>query len=176
MLKIPGSWPHRRAKFEWTCPACQAVNSDPHGLCAVCAARIDPEYIQRQIAASSGTIESEYGSLPGRPRLLGAAIGLMIVGILLEVVMAVARGVSGTDWVGIVASGLVTVWFINAFLSGIDWARKLYLLMSIGGFMFGMLMSPSTTPLTLIDPVRVTGVVVTVIFLLPSVSDWFRRS
>jgi hypothetical protein len=143
------------------------VNSDPSGLCRGCGARIDREFIERQLSPASDVVLE-------RPRLVLVAVGLLVSGMVLHVVAAIAGGSSLAAWVYTIPSLMVTSWFVSAFLDGNYWARNFYLALTLGGFLFGVLTWPSAAPFMLRDPLQLMGLVVAAILIFPSVSDWFR--
>jgi len=160
--------------LSWECPACRAVNSDPSGLCAGCGARIDPDYIRRQVLAAGGLTESMTGILPARPQVLLVAIALMGIRFLIDTIMTLVNNFSATAVVSIVADGMLTSWFINAFIDGVDWARTFYLL-AFFLIPVSVLVYPVPVLLGCGLVTQALYVIVCVILLLPSVSDWFRR-
>jgi hypothetical protein len=164
--------------FSWICQACQAVNSDPSGLCSGCGARIDREFIISQgLSRITAAADAAGPERAGPPLTVIAACVVMLAGYVMRLLGFEPEGAAmGGQLVELIVGGIVTVGFILAFFEGSALARTLYLLWTLVWPLLFLLTSPAETwRVWTIVPFSLVVFVPGLLLLLPPSSAWFRR-
>lgn len=163
------------SQVPWTCPACQAMNTDQSGHCAGCGARIDLDVIAPVRRARTGLAGTGDDSQAARPVLVTVAVALMIASYL-PGLRGAFEPEAAPQLLGNLLQGLLLGALAVGVYRGIDWVRKLYMAFQVLPAVAGIWMGGSATISALLYnwPWHL-GLLACFILFLPSVRAWFQR-